>query len=272
VKLQFPFFVPSLQIGIFGSITRFLGYPKDRKALFDVSIAGPFVGFVASLACIFYGLMQTAVASPEELATFPGIPAEFFKYSLLLYELSQQYLPAPVAMAQANAAVVTSIHPFVAIGICGMLTNAFNFMPLGRLDGGRVVTAIAGRDTANRLTTIAILGLAVSFFTSFSPILFFWALTVVFLQRGTDIPPENDVTPVSTDEEDSSKSIMWFLRLATLVFCIGLSASMILPVPMDQSTFTGQSFSDALNAATNGASSGATGDLFFNGGPPAPTI
>ena len=69
--------VPSVQLGLFGTVTRFLTFPKSRKALFDVAIAGPFAGFVASLTCILMGIDLTAHATPAELLNYPAIPTDF---------------------------------------------------------------------------------------------------------------------------------------------------------------------------------------------------
>lgn len=68
VEVAFPsVLIPSLQIGLFGSVTRFLSFPKTRRQLFDVSIAGPVTGFIASLACLLGGFYLTAGASPDAL-------------------------------------------------------------------------------------------------------------------------------------------------------------------------------------------------------------
>ena len=68
VELAFPsVLIPSLQIGLFGSVTRFLSFPKTRQQLFDVSIAGPVAGYLGSLACLLGGLYLTAAASPDAL-------------------------------------------------------------------------------------------------------------------------------------------------------------------------------------------------------------
>ena len=174
LPISIPYYLPSLQIGTFGTITNLLGYPKDRKQLFDVSIAGPFVGFLSSLALMVTGLVLTQGASPSELLTYPSIPTGFFTSSFLLFQLTDfflhisQTLPtlAPTAAAAASslnqlnpgeslnaitsgiasaAAGVTAVHPFVGAGMIGLLTNAFNFMPIGRLDGGRVFMSIFGK-------------------------------------------------------------------------------------------------------------------------------
>jgi hypothetical protein len=71
VRMSFPpNLLPSLQIGLFGSINRFLTFPENRKQLFDISIAGPIVGFVASLTVLLYGLTLTSVATPDVLGNF----------------------------------------------------------------------------------------------------------------------------------------------------------------------------------------------------------
>jgi Zn-dependent protease len=235
VKLSIPFFIPSLQIGLFGTITNFLSYPKSRKQLFDVSIAGPLFGFAASLACTIYGLDLTIDTAPDLLTNYPALPQGFFSSSLFLYELVNYFLD----IASKDPTALVYVHPAVAVGITGLLVNALNFIPIGRLDGGRVTMAIAGRQSANGIALAALIGQAVSVLTNSSPVNFFWSLVVVFLQRGADYPPEDDVTPISTDDEDANKSVAWFGRLSALVFCVALTTLILLPVPIDPSITPG---------------------------------
>ena len=236
-KISLPYFIPSLQIGIFGSITNFLTFPKTRKAMFDISIAGPALGFTFSLLATLYGLSVTAGASPEVLATYPALPSVFLDSSFLLHELVDQFLHTSTALTATPA--LTSVHPLVAVGMTGLLTNAFNFLPIGRLDGGRVAMAVGGRQSANSIAFITLIGQAIMFLTNASPISFFWILVVVFLQRGADIPSEDDVTPIASTSDDEKKGPAWLGRLATLAFCIGLTGATILPVPVpyDQQPF-----------------------------------
>jgi membrane-associated protease RseP (regulator of RpoE activity) len=289
VELDLPFLLPSLQLGIFGSITRFSKYPRTRKELFDVSIAGPLLGLLASLAVFLVGLDATATASAAEMATFPALPNAFFDTSFLLHELAEPFLHLSASSASAAAsaasgeqlgggisglasalggagtgaaagagvdssamnalssadfdgtrqavlaarAAVTSVHPLVAIGAAGLLSNAFNFLPIGRLDGGRVAMAVAGRKAAGDITTATLIGLLVSAVTGPPPILIFWAVFVVLFQRGPDYPPENDVTPIASDEDDASKGLSWFGRLGALAFCSLVAGAAILPVPTE---------------------------------------
>jgi membrane-associated protease RseP (regulator of RpoE activity) len=270
------------QSGLFGSVTNLLSFPKTRKALFDVAIAGPVAGFVASLACMLYGtahplghhhtlhrcshfttftchlrtspftpartgLSLTASATPEALATYPAIPAGFLSASFLLNQLVDSFLHVSDAAAAAAGGAnplgivpptqLIPLHPLVPVGMTGLLTNAYNFLPIGRLDGGRVATAVAGRQAAGGISQLALLSQAVAFFSNSSPTVLYWLLVVVFLQRGADLPPEDDVTPVATAEEDRAKGPLWLARAAALMLCTVLTAAAVTPVPAPQQPF-----------------------------------
>lgn len=237
VKLGAPFILPSLQIGIFGAVTRFLSFPKTRKAMFDVAIAGPLTGLIYSLGTLIFGLDLTATATPEVLAQLPALPTGFFSTSFLLYELTDKYLHIEQAAKTANS--LTPVHPFVVIGMTGVLINSFNLLPIGRLDGGRIATSILGRRSASSVSFAALVSQAFSLLSNASPVAFFWLLVVVFLQRGQDLPPENDITAIGSSEEAEGGAV-WIARLAALVFCSLVAGATLLPVPVDPSVVTNQ--------------------------------
>ena len=179
LRLSFPsYWLPSLQIGLFGSITNFLDYPKNRKQLFDVSIVGPLVGFLGSLAILCTGLSLTAASPSEVLSNLPQVPAGFFQISFLLEQIVDRFLHVSTLPPSA----LTSIHPLVAVGVVGLLSNALNFMPIGRLDGGRVAMSIAGRQSAGNISFLTLLAQAAGLVASPSnPISIFWIITVGLL-------------------------------------------------------------------------------------------
>lgn len=88
-----------------------------------------------------------------------------------------------VAVLTQGRQFITAVHPLVAVGITGMFANALSFLPIGRLDGGRVAMSIAGRRAASAISTSTLLGLAVSFISNSSPIPLFWGIFVVLFQR-----------------------------------------------------------------------------------------
>ena len=179
VKIGIPILLPSLQIGLFGSVLRITDIVKNRKQLFDVAIAGPLMGLIVSLSCVLLGLEFTSQASPAVLGTFPALPLGFFQTSFLLNELVTSTLH-PVGAPTT----LVSLHPLFVVGVAGIIANAYNMLPIGKLDGGRVTMAIAGRQAAGSISNIFLFGLAVGLITSSaSPITLFWSLYVTLFQR-----------------------------------------------------------------------------------------
>jgi membrane-associated protease RseP (regulator of RpoE activity) len=76
------------------------------------------------------------------------------------------------------------VHPLFATGVAGLLANAYNMLPIGKLDGGRVAMAIAGRQAAASISNIFLLGLGFSLISSSSsPVTLFFALYVSLFLR-----------------------------------------------------------------------------------------
>jgi Zn-dependent protease len=155
IKLSPPILIPSLQLGSFGAITRILSFPKDRIALFDVAVAGPMLGMIASFALLAFGLWTTGhTASPEDLANFPVIPAAIFRSSLLVGLVTEFLQPNAIS---SLATVPVAVSPLTLAAISGLLVNALNLMPVGRLDGGRMSTATLGRRAAGNVGNLVLL-------------------------------------------------------------------------------------------------------------------
>lgn len=205
IRLSVPFFLPTWQIGSFGAITRFESLLPNRTALFDIAFAGPAIGGLISLLLLVSGLVLSHPGSMFQL------PTEFFRASVLVGTL------AKVILGSALETSVVDIHPLVVVGWLGLLINALNLMPAGKLDGGRIVHAIYGRKTARRstLATLIILGI-VTLFNPANPIPLYWAVLILFLQRDLERPVQNELT-----EPDDSRAawglLALFLMLATLI-------------------------------------------------------
>ncbi len=61
------------------------------------------------------------------------VPASLFQGSLLLGGLARAVL------GPAAAGAPTLIHPLFITGWCGLVVSALNLLPVGSLDGGRMV-------------------------------------------------------------------------------------------------------------------------------------
>ncbi len=205
VKLGLPFFLPTGQIGSFGAITRFESLLPDRSVLFDVSIAGPATGGLISLVLLIVGLLLSKSGSGLDL------PSQFFQGSILVGAL------AKIVLGTAVNQPLISIHPLVIIGWLGLVINALNLMPVGQLDGGRIVQAIYGRKTAQRTTLVTLVILAfVAFFNPANLVILYWLILVGFLQRALERPSLDEITEPN-DARAALGLLALFLMAATVI-------------------------------------------------------
>jgi membrane-associated protease RseP (regulator of RpoE activity) len=198
VKLSWPFFLPAVQIGSFGAITRFESLVPSRNALFDIALAGPAFGGITSLLLLVIGLLLSHPGSLFQL------PNQFFQGSILVGSL------AKVVLGSALQSPIVNIHPLVIIGWLGLVITALNLMPAGQLDGGRIVQAIYGRKTAGRTTFATIVLLAVV--SLGNPLAMYWAIVILFLQRDLERPSLNEIT-----EPDDARAALCLLALFLMI-------------------------------------------------------
>lgn len=205
VKIGLPFFLPTGQIGSFGAITQFESLLPDRSVLFDVSLAGPATGGLISLMILILGLILSKTGAGLDL------PSQFFQGSILVGALAKIVLGTAIHQASI------SIHPLVIIGWLGLVINALNLMPIGQLDGGRIVQAIYGRKIAQRATlvTLVILGI-VAFFNPANLVILYWLILVGFLQRALERPSLDEITEPN-DARAALGLLALFLMAATVI-------------------------------------------------------
>lgn len=198
IRLSLPYFLPAVQIGSFGAITRFESLLPNRKVLFDIALAGPAAGGIVSLLMLVAGLLLSHQGSLFQL------PNQFFSGSILVGTLAR------VILGSGLQSPLVDVHPLVVIGWLGLVITALNLMPAGQLDGGRIVQAIYGRKTAGRTTlaTLIVLGL-VSLGNSFA---MYWAIVILFLQRDLERPSLNEIT-----EPDDARAALGLLALFLMV-------------------------------------------------------
>ncbi len=202
VRLSLPFFLPAVQIGSFGAITRFESLLPNRKVLFDIALAGPAAGGIVSLVMLVAGLLLSHPNSAFQL------PSDFFQGSILVGSLAR------VVLGSALKSPLVAVHPLVVIGWLGLVITALNLMPAGQLDGGRVVQAIYGRKIAGRATIATLIVLALV--SLGNPLAMYWAIVILFLQRDLERPSLNEIT-----EPDDARAALGllalFLMIATLL-------------------------------------------------------
>ena len=180
-----PFFLPApIALGTFGAFIRIRGPIRGKRQLFDIGIAGPLAGFVALLPFLIYGVAHSrpaalsAVIVPENAVAL-GL---YLPGKCLAIELVTRLFHGPLPPG-----TVLDLHPFALAAWFGLLATAINLLPLGQLDGGHILYAVAGRAQRRLALPLWIaLGLAGLFWIG-------WLLwCAIVLVMGLRHPPVSD--------------------------------------------------------------------------------
>jgi membrane-associated protease RseP (regulator of RpoE activity) len=211
VPATLPYFIPFpvQPFGTFGAVIKMRGAIGNKKALFDIGVAGPLSGFILALPCIFYGVaMSTAVPLTPHLQQH----GELFNEPLLFK------LAAWMIVGNLPPNYVLMLHPVGYAGWVGLFVTALNLLPIGQLDGGHVMYAVLGRRSrlVSRFFIPALLVMAVFANAGWT------ALVILLLIFGIHHPdPVDPETPL-----DSRRK-----AVAVLVLVIFILSFMPAPFP-----------------------------------------
>lgn len=183
-ELSPPLFIP-MPFGFFGTlgaVIRLRSLPRSRQALLEMGAAGPLAGAVVAFALIWFFLPDFR-PTPE---IPPGAALTYFNDPLVAKLVGVIRLGAPPPL-EANW------HPAAFAGWVGCFLTGINLVPIGQLDGGHVLGALAPR-LAPRITPLLV-GLALVgswFFLGWA----FWAVVLVLLGATRPLPvPAEDALP-----------------------------------------------------------------------------
>lgn len=212
IRATLPYFIPvPFFLGTFGAFIQMRSPVPNRKALFDLSIAGPLAGFVVTLPLLIWGLAHSTVVPIPQQPEMLDPDALNPSYSLLVALLSKLALGNQLTQGKA-----IDLHPVALAGFLGLVVTALNLMPVGQLDGGHIVHAMFGQRTAIIIGQIArflLLGLSLV-----QPGFLVWAI-ILFFMPIADEPALNDVS-----ELDNGRDLLGLVALSLLVL-------IILPAP-----------------------------------------
>lgn len=134
VPASLPLFIPGPPyfIGTFGAIIRLRGPIMDRRALFDIGVAGPLAGFVVAFVALVIGLGLSTVV--DRTAT----------YGLQLGEPLLLKFMAWLIIGSLPPEADVLLHPSAFAAWFGLFVTSLNLLPVGQLDGGHVAYALWG--------------------------------------------------------------------------------------------------------------------------------
>ena len=190
IRVTPPYFIPvPMALGTFGVFFQKPSPTENRRALFDVAVAGPLAGLAVAVPALLIGL-QTSTIVPGDPTAEPMMGGTSVGSSLLLALLAKLSVGPVLEYGH-----VLQLSPLAFAGWLGLMVTALNLLPIGQLDGGHIAYAMAGHRVGTVISTVAmwsLLLLAVFVW----PGLTMWAILIFFI-AGTAVPPLNDVTPIS---------------------------------------------------------------------------
>ncbi|NJM96748.1 MAG: site-2 protease family protein [Phormidesmis sp. RL_2_1] len=211
LKATLPYFIPvPFFLGTLGAFIQMRSPMPNRKALFDVGIAGPLAGLAVSLPILLWGLAHSSIVPLGAEPALFNFEALDPSRSIILLIMSKLALGSTL---QADSAL--QLHPVAISGCLGLIVTALNLMPVGQLDGGHIVHAMYGQRTAAIVSQVArlLMWIVALIYSEF----LLWAILLLFIPAAE--PALNDVS-----ELDSSRDLLGLLALTLLVL-------IILPAP-----------------------------------------
>ena len=221
VQASLPYFIPvPTYIGSLGAVIKMEGRIPDRKALFDIGVAGPLAGLVATVFVTVIGLQLDPLPAQEAAATQVSEEGGFrFNYPPLLELVAQ-------ATGTGGRLDGGPVHPVVFGGWVGMLVTLLNMLPVGQLDGGHILRAILGekQQLVARSFPALLFGLAgyLFFFRGVDSVLI-WTLWGLF---ALGLAYAGPATPVDDSPLDRPR-----IALGVVTFVLG--ALCFTPVPVE---------------------------------------
>ncbi len=211
-----PFFLPVFHPGTLGAFIKMKSSIPDRRALFDVGVAGPLAGFVMSVIMLSIGFIRLPDVQglwdyigqihPPDAHGINLTLGNSLLYDLLTLIFNAQHLP-----------MNEMYHfPFLFAGWFGLLVTAINLMPIGQLDGGHITYAMFG-DRARLVAIGAFLlfivlnAYVISNFQSFIWVL--WIFLILIFIRFRHPPTLNEYI----DLDIKRKTLGW---LAYVIFIL----------------------------------------------------
>ena len=209
ITVTLPYFIPApVGLGTFGAFIKMKSPVTDRKALFDVGIAGPLAGLCVALPAIVVGLRWS-----ELILTGAEKHAGIALGTPLLFSLLQWLTLGPIPEGGD-----VLLHPVAFAGWIGLFVTALNLLPIGQLDGGHIAYALVGRH--HRKVAIFAMLVLIGMGVAYWPGWLFWASLSLILGLKHP-PPLNDVTRL-----DNRRRLVGFASLLLLL-------SVITPSPFN---------------------------------------
>ncbi len=240
VKVTLPYYIPFpsidlfLNFGTMGAFIKTKSPIMNRKALFDIGIAGPIAGFIVSVLLLIYGF-STLPGKEYLLMIHPDFDSPeyginslslIFGDSMLFSFLRSVFASSPDGFIPPMSEIYH--YPYICVGWFGLFVTSLNLIPVGQLDGGHIIYSMLGDKKQTAIASVFMivmfiwggLGLLNSFNYLGSPFIgwsgwLLWAFILYFFIKIKHPPVYN--------EEPVSKGRMLLGAFAMFIFVISIA-------------------------------------------------
>jgi membrane-associated protease RseP (regulator of RpoE activity) len=200
VPATLPYFipVPLPPFGTMGAVIKMEGRIPNRRALFDVGVAGPLAGLVMIIPAIIIGIKNSQIVEIASLEAGTITLGDSLLFKLLAY----------LAVGSLPEGQDILLHPLAYAGWVGLLVTALNLLPIGQLDGGHITYALFWKKSKviSRIFYGIFLIICLFFYAG-------WLLLVIVLSIFHRHPPTlNDTVPL-----DKKRQVLGILTLIVFV-------------------------------------------------------
>lgn len=224
VKATLPFYIPMpslpvfLNFGTFGAVIKTQSLIPSKKVMFDIGVAGPIAGFVATVGILIYGFTnlpgkEFMLQIHPDYFTKPEQGVGLAFGSSLLFDFFALTIPNG---ANVFIPPMTEVYhyPFLCTGWFGLFVTAMNLIPVGQLDGGHLSYAMFG-EKHRMVSNVAFGIIFVIGAFGFLPLIgietsygwsgwIFWTLILLFIIKLYHPPVEDE-----SDLDPNRKLIGW---------------------------------------------------------------
>ncbi len=215
MPITLPYFIPvppPFLVGTLGAFIRLRGPARDRRALFDMAVAGPLAGLVLAIPIYAIGLRLSRVV---RMPTEGGGEGAYLQFGdALLPKLIEWLVLGPIPPGHD-----VLLHPVGVAAWFGFFVTVLNLLPAGQLDGGHLVYALFGR-WHGLISKLAVGGLFLLGIAVGSPTWLIWPALITALMGFQHAPPMDDITPLDGK------------RRALGLFALALVVVLLPPVPL----------------------------------------
>ncbi|MFW6153427.1 MAG: site-2 protease family protein [Halobacteriota archaeon] len=224
VKASLPYFLPVPTIfGTMGAVIKISGRIPSRKALFDIGVAGPIAGIVATVVVTVVGLHLPPVTAPSSVVESDSAIQLVIGYPPLMEALALVF-DQPLRFEDP----ATAVNPLVIAGWLGMFITFLNLIPVGQLDGGHVTRAMFGpiQPAIGRFVPVGLFALAATLYVGLDVpfhAIGVWVFWGVFAGILALVGPAR---PIDDARLDTGRKTIGLITFAVGILCF-------VPVPIE---------------------------------------